>query len=115
MEIAVTGSTGLIGRALVERLRDADHKVLPVIRPSSDNVVGDPIRWDPYHDKIEADAFQRGELMGHEYAVNEITHYELWFDEKEKIAWDFYTNTWRVNGVDENADTNRILRVPATL
>ncbi len=65
--------------------------------------------------KIEADAFQRGELMGHEYAINEITHYELWFDEKEKIAWDFYTNTWRVNGVDENADTNRILRVPATL
>ena len=58
MEIAVTGSTGLIGRALVERLRDEHHKVLPVIRPSSDNVVGDPIRWDPYHDAIEADAFE---------------------------------------------------------
>lgn len=65
--------------------------------------------------KIEPDAFQRGELMGHEYAINEITHYELWFDEKEMIVWDFYTNTWRVNGVDENADTNRILRIPSTL
>ena len=58
MEIAVTGSTGLIGRALVERLRSEGHRVLPVTRPSSDNVVGEPIRWDPYRDQIEADAFE---------------------------------------------------------
>ena len=62
--------------------------------------------------KIEPDAFQRGELMGHEYAINEVTHYQLWFDEKEKIYWDFYTNSWRVDGVDQNSDTNRILRIP---
>ena len=33
MDIAVTGSTGLIGSALVERLRDDGHHVLPVVRP----------------------------------------------------------------------------------
>lgn len=65
MEIAVTGSTGLIGRALVERLRSDGHHVLPVIRPSSDNVVGEPIRWDPYHDEIEADAFEGIDAVVH--------------------------------------------------
>lgn len=62
--------------------------------------------------KIEPDAFQRGEFQGHEYAINEVTHYQLWFNESEKLYWDFYTNAWRVDGVDQNADTNRILRIP---
>jgi len=61
--------------------------------------------------KVEPDAFQRGELMTHDYAINEVTHYEVWFDNKEKIYWDFWTNTWRVDGVDQNATTNSILRI----
>lgn len=61
--------------------------------------------------KIEGDAFQRGEVMTHDYGINEITHYEVWFDNQEKIVWDFWTNTWRVNGVDQNATTNSILRI----
>jgi P2 family phage contractile tail tube protein len=64
--------------------------------------------------KIEPDAFTRGEMVGHEYALNEVTHYEMWFDGKPKIKWDFFENTWEVDGNDENADENRILRVPAT-
>ena len=62
--------------------------------------------------KVAPDAYQRGELMGHEYAINEVVHYELWFDEKEILFWDFFTNAWRAGGNDENADLNRILRIP---
>ena len=61
--------------------------------------------------KIAPDAFQRGELMGHEYALNEVTHYELWFGGAPKIEWDFFTSVWRIDGVDQDADTNSILRV----
>ncbi|WP_099867834.1 phage major tail tube protein [Pararhizobium haloflavum] len=61
---------------------------------------------------VAPDAFQRGELQGHEYALNEVMHYELWFDDQEKFHWDFFTNVWRVNGNDENAGVNRILRIP---
>lgn len=65
--------------------------------------------------KVEPEAFQRGEFQSHDYAVNELTHYELWFDEAEKIAWDFFTNLWRVDGADQNADVNRILRIPTSI
>ena len=61
--------------------------------------------------KVEPSAFQRGELMSHDYAINELMHYELWFDGNEKILWDFPTNVWRVDGMDENAEMNRILRI----
>ena len=61
--------------------------------------------------KIEPDAFQRGELQGHEYAINEVVHYELWFNEKEKLFWDFFSTEWRLDGVSQNDDERRILRV----
>lgn len=62
--------------------------------------------------KITEDEFKRGDLAGADYAINEVTHYELWFDKKEKLYWDFFTNTFRVEGVETNADENTILRVP---
>lgn len=64
--------------------------------------------------KVEGDAFQRGELQSHDYAINEVTHYELHFNGQEKIYWDFFSNIWRVDGVDENAAQNTILRIPRT-
>ena len=42
MRVAVTGSSGLIGSALVERLRDDGHDVVRVVRASAAGV-----RWDP--------------------------------------------------------------------
>lgn len=62
--------------------------------------------------RVAPDAFTKGEMHGHEYAMNSVVHYELWFDGSEKIAWDFFENLWRVDGVDQNANVNRILRVP---
>jgi len=65
--------------------------------------------------KATADAFKRGELMGHAYGLNEITHYALTFDRDELFYWDFWTNTLRTGGVDQNADLNSILRIPTAL
>lgn len=62
--------------------------------------------------KAEGDAGKRGELVGHEYAINEVMHYEVFFDGAEHFYWDFFTNTWRVAGTSQNADINRILRIP---
>jgi P2 family phage contractile tail tube protein len=61
--------------------------------------------------RVAPDAFQRGEMQGHEYAINGVVRYELWFDGAPRVEWDFFTNTWRVNGADQLAVENRILRV----
>jgi len=39
-------------------------------------------------------------------------HYELWFADKEKLYWDFFSTDWRIDGVSQNDDERRILRVP---
>ncbi|MCO5996464.1 TIGR01777 family oxidoreductase [Actinoallomurus rhizosphaericola] len=46
MQIAITGSTGLIGQALVRALRDEGLTVLRLVRrrPAAD----DEVRWDPF-------------------------------------------------------------------
>lgn len=62
--------------------------------------------------KASQNAYTPGEMTSFEYAINEVLHYEIHFDGKEKIYWDAFTNVWRVNGVDENADENLILRIP---
>lgn len=61
--------------------------------------------------KVSPDAFKRGDLVGHEYSMNEVMNYQLFFDGAEKVYWDFFTNAWRIDGVDQNADENRILRI----
>lgn len=52
MRIAITGSTGLIGTALVEKLRSLDHDVVRVVR--SDPEPGD-LTWDPPAGTIHGD------------------------------------------------------------
>ncbi len=61
--------------------------------------------------QIEADAFQRGELTGHNYGINEILHYELHIAGKEILYWDFFTQVLRQDGIDQNADERRILGI----
>ena len=50
MDIAITGSTGLIGQALATSLRADGHRVLPVVRSG-----GEPgtVRWDPVAGTID--------------------------------------------------------------
>jgi hypothetical protein len=51
MDVAVTGSSGLIGTALVEALGAAGHRVLRVVRGAP---TGDAIAWDPKAGTIDA-------------------------------------------------------------
>ena len=52
MDIAITGSSGLIGTALAARLRREGHRVRPVVRRPAAN--DDEIRWDPTGGTIES-------------------------------------------------------------
>ncbi len=51
MDIAITGSSGLIGRALAASLRGDGHRVVPVVRSEGH---ADAIRWDPAAGTIDA-------------------------------------------------------------
>jgi P2 family phage contractile tail tube protein len=63
--------------------------------------------------KIAPDAFTRGESMGHDYALNECLHYEVYFDGAEELYYDFFTNTLRLGGVDPDPGFNQALAIPS--
>ena len=66
MRIAVTGSTGLVGSALVSELRSAGHSVSRVVRSASSSYGSERrIAWNPDRDMID----QSG-LEGHEVIVH---------------------------------------------
>ena len=52
MKILVSGSSGLIGSALVPHLTGAGHYVVRLVRSNPDRERGD-ILWDPVSGKIE--------------------------------------------------------------
>ncbi len=57
MDIAITGASGLIGRALSDALRNAGHRPIPLVR--RDPAPGeDAIRWDPAAGTIDADSLE---------------------------------------------------------
>jgi uncharacterized protein len=61
--IAIAGSSGLIGSALVSALRSADHRVLRIVRRAPAN--GDELHWDP-----DSGEFDPGALSGVDAVVN---------------------------------------------
>ena len=61
--IAIAGSSGLIGSALVSALRAADHRVLRIVRRAPSNA--DELFWNP-----DAGEFDAGALRGVDAAVN---------------------------------------------
>jgi uncharacterized protein (TIGR01777 family) len=63
VKIAVTGSTGLIGTALVTRLHQAGHDVLRLVRHAPRST--DEVRWDPQGGTIDV-----GRLTGVEATVH---------------------------------------------
>jgi uncharacterized protein len=54
--IAIAGSSGLIGSALVTALRTADHRVLRIVRRAPAN--GDELHWDPDSGEFDASALR---------------------------------------------------------
>jgi P2 family phage contractile tail tube protein len=60
---------------------------------------------------VAPDDFQRGELRGYEYSLNEILRFELHQGADELFFFDFFENIVRVGGVGVNDDVNRLLRI----
>lgn len=52
MQVAITGASGLIGRALAQSLRLDGHSVRPLVRRASDDPAA--VRWDPAAGTIDA-------------------------------------------------------------
>jgi uncharacterized protein (TIGR01777 family) len=63
MRVAVTGSTGLIGTALVSRLTADGHEVIRFTRSPSPG--RDAAHWDPAGGTIDADALVRADAVVH--------------------------------------------------
>lgn len=57
MKICVLGSSGLIGKPLVEKLRCQGHEVIRLVR-SRENLAHDEIFWDPSTGKIDANVLE---------------------------------------------------------
>jgi hypothetical protein len=64
MQILVSGSTGLIGRALVAHLREAGHEVTRLVRPRSPDSA-DGIEWDPAAGRLDADQLEGFDAVVH--------------------------------------------------
>jgi uncharacterized protein len=54
--VAIAGSSGLIGSALVTALRTADHRVLRIVRRAPANA--NELHWDPDGGEFDTDALQ---------------------------------------------------------
>ena len=67
MRVAVTGSTGLIGRAMVERLEAGGHQVVRVVRPGSSDLPAPSmsVAWNPTTSRIEAGGLEGLDAVVH--------------------------------------------------
>ena len=81
MRIAVTGSSGLIGRALVASLTDDGHQVVPVVRSSSDAGPG-AVTWDPAQGTIDAAGLEG--IDGVVHLAGEPIAARRWTDEQKR-------------------------------
>ena len=60
VRITISGSSGLIGSALVQRLHDSGHQVIRLVRgtPQPTATPGSSIRWDPSADVLPNEAIE---------------------------------------------------------
>jgi hypothetical protein len=107
MRVAVSGSTGLIGGALVERLRREGHTVARLVRSARDAGAGD-IAWDPEAGTIDGAALEGMDAVVHLAGENVGTR---WTEEKKRRIRDS-----RIKGTRLISDTiSRLARPPRVL
>ncbi len=83
MRVAVTGSTGLIGRALVERLASGGHQPVRVVRATgAPDQQGPVVSWDPTENQIEGEALEGVDAVVH--LAGEPIAARRWSDEQKK-------------------------------
>lgn len=76
MDIAITGSSGLIGSALKLHLAELGHTAIPVVRSDIDG-----IRWDPAGGTIDAEGFEGIDAVIH--LAGEGIGERRWSDEQK--------------------------------
>ncbi len=86
MRIAVTGSTGLIGSALLPHLRAAGHDVVRVVRGPA---TGTDIAWSPAERRIDAHAFDSLDAVIHLAGAGIADH--RWTDDHKREVRDSRT------------------------
>ena len=79
LRVAVTGASGLIGSALVERLRGEGHSVLRLVRRAPRG--GDEARWDPDAGQVDAAALEGADAVVH---LAGETVAERWTSERKR-------------------------------
>jgi uncharacterized protein (TIGR01777 family) len=84
MDVAITGSSGLIGSALRSSLRDDGHRVISLVRRSASGA--DEVRWDPSDGVVDT-----GALAG----IDAVVHLagpgigdKPWTDQRKRILRD---------------------------
>jgi uncharacterized protein (TIGR01777 family) len=83
MKVAVTGSSGLIGTALLASLRGDGHEVLPVVRGGSVSGSAGPVaRWDVDRGEIDAAALEGVDAVVH--LAGEGIAEKRWSDEQRR-------------------------------
>ena len=87
MRIAVTGSTGLIGQALVERIEATGHAAVRVVRPGGAPPAAGSrvVAWDPAADRIDGEALEGIDAVVH-LAGEPIAARRWSSDQKQRIA-----------------------------
>lgn len=103
MDVVVSGSSGLIGTALIEALRSAGHRAIRLVRDASGS--DDTVRWDPARGAIDAAGLEGVDAVVH--LAGEGIATRRWSDEQKRRIRDS-----RVDGTTLLARTLASLQRP---
>jgi len=65
MDVAISGSSGLIGGALARDLERRGHRVVRVVRPETQDRGGDTLTWEPTTGQIDTAGFEGLDAVVH--------------------------------------------------